>query len=55
MDHSIEMLDPLPGLPVDIMAILAITDRMGSYLGDRILSIDRITTGIAAEGVNINK
>ena len=55
MDHSIEMLEPLPGLPVGIMAILATTDRMGSYLGDRKLSIERIPTGIAAEGVKINK
>ena len=54
MDHSIKMLDPLPGLRVGIIAILATTDRMGSYLDDRILSIDRITTEIAAEGVNID-
>ena len=55
MDDSIQMLDSLPGLPVEIIAILATIDRMSSYLDDKIVSINRINTEIAAEGVNINK
>jgi hypothetical protein len=55
MNDSIQMLDPLPALPVEIIAILATTDRMSSYLDDKILSINRINTEIAAEGVKINK
>ena len=55
MDDLIEMLKPLPGLPVEIIAIFATTDRMSSYLDDKILSINRINTEIAAEGVNINQ
>ena len=55
MDDSIQMLDPLPGLPVEIMAILATTDRMGSSLDDKILPFNRIISGIAAEVANINK
>ena len=55
MNDSIEMLDPLPGLSVEIMAILATTVRMSSYQGDKILAVTRMFTEIAAEGVNINK